>query len=71
MEGKSSIQNAEIERFFLRFCQLIMSNVSKSVRYSDLKTFHQRIIANMPSNVTEIVRIPKMHEISFKKRWVY
>ena len=28
MEGKSSTQNAEIERFFLRFCELIMSDLT-------------------------------------------
>ena len=32
MEGKSSTENAEIERFLLRLWQMIMSDVSESVR---------------------------------------
>ena len=39
MEGTSSTQNAEIERFFNFFCQFIIADVSESVRFSEREKF--------------------------------
>ena len=39
MEGTSSTQNPEIERFFNFFCQFIIADVSESVRFSEREKF--------------------------------
>ena len=63
VEGISTTQNAEIERFVKRFCQLRMSVVSESVQYSDREIFYHQIIANMPQQVIEIVRCLKTYDV--------
>ena len=52
MKGKSSTQNAEIERFY----QLINSD-STLLSGSEFEHFHQQFTANL-QNATEIERVP-------------
>ena len=62
MEGKSSTQNAQIERFFKRFLPI------KTVRcptFLKLKIYHD-ILAKLPRNATEIVKFLKEH-----KNWAF
>ena len=64
MEGKSTTQNAEIERLYV-FCQLIMSDLTLVSR-SDLEIFHHQNLANLPYNATEKQRFLKTYKI-----WVF
>ena len=67
MEGKSSIQNAEIEHFFFTF--LPVDNI-QWVKVSDVLTvkffFHQ-IIANLQNNAPDIVRSQNVRNLGFFK----
>ena len=69
MEGKSSTQNVEIQHF-LR-CLPIDPTVQIGY-FLTVQIFCLQIIANLPSNATEIISFPKTFKVCFwKNRWVF